>query len=64
MKQRVGREGSRECGENCKSEREREGERRRQREKYLSLSEIPGMNGGINFPREGENWMECSEYMP
>lgn len=34
-------------------------------EKYLSLPEIPGMNGSINSPRGRENyWMECSEYMP
>lgn len=37
----------------------------REREKYLSLPEIPGMNGSINSPRGRENyWMECSEYMP
>lgn len=46
--------------------RERERRKgRRKREKYLSLPEIPGMNGSINFPRGRENyWMECSEYMP
>jgi len=47
-------------------EREREEEREEEeREKYLSLPEIPGMNGSINFPGGRENyWMECSEYMP
>lgn len=58
--------------ENCwneQRERERERESRREikrkREKYLSLPEIPGMNGSINSRRVGENyWMECSEYMP
>jgi len=57
--------------ENCRSgKRKRERERgrkgrKREREKYLSLPEIPGMNGSINFPGGRENyWMECSEYMP
>lgn len=47
-------------------EKEREGSRRegREGEKYLSLPEIPGMNGSINSPGGRENyWMECSEYM-
>jgi len=35
--------------------RAKEGERERDedKERSISLSEIPGMNGGINFPREG-----------
>lgn len=31
----------------------KEKQRKREKEKYLSLPEIPGMNGGINSPRGG-----------
>lgn len=56
--------GGRERGEGERGG-ERGGRGGREREKYLSLPEIPGMNGSINSPGGRENyWMECSEYMP